>query len=159
MEFNDLIAPVAGEFDVDEALESWRWLVPHAVKPLVLTACGDLFLVEASGAVLFLDTVEGRCHEVAASVKEWEGKLRQPELLDHWFMPAFLSELHEAGAYLSQGECYSAMHSIILGGTFSVENWQPTHWRVHFHALAQIHEQVKDLPPGTKITKINYTPL
>ena len=86
-------------------------------------------------------------------------RLRQPEVLDRWFMPAFLSELQEAGAYLSQGECYSASHSIILGGTFSVENWQPTHLRVHFHALGQIHEQVKDLPPGTKITKIHYTPL
>lgn len=159
MEFNDLLAPVAGEFDLGEALESWRWLVPQTVQPLVLTAFGDLFLVNDSGAVLFLDTIDGKCHEVAASVQDWETKLGQPELLDEWFMPGFLSELHEAGAYLSQGECYSATHSIILGGTFSVENWPPTHWRVHFHALGQIHEQVKDLPPGTKITKINYTPL
>jgi hypothetical protein len=159
MEFNDLVAPVAGEFDVDEALERWRWLVPQVVTPLILTAFGDLFLVDPSGAVLFLDTAAGECHEVAASVEEWESKLRKPELLEQWFMPGFLSELRETGAYLSQGECYSATHWIILGGTFSVENWQPTHWRVHFHGLGQIHEQVKDLPARTRITKINFTPL
>jgi len=44
MEFEDLLAPVAGEFDVEEALDTWRWLVPQRVRALVLTALGDLFL-------------------------------------------------------------------------------------------------------------------
>lgn len=58
---------------------------------------------------------------------------------------------------LSQGECYSAVSPIILSGEFAVANWRPTHWRVHFHSLGQIHEQVKDLPAGTRITKVHYT--
>jgi hypothetical protein len=157
MEFDELLAPVAGEFDVDEALATWRWVVPENASPLVLTAFGDLFLTTPSGSVLFLDTAEGTSHEVASSVREWEEKCRDPEWINQWFMPGFLAELHEAGAYLSQGECYDATHPIILGGAFSVENWTPTHWRVHFHSLGQIHEQVKDLPAGTAITKIAYT--
>jgi hypothetical protein len=157
MEFEDLLAPVAGEFDVDEALESWRWLVPGDVRSLELTAFGDLFLIADDGKILFLDTIDGKVSEVAESVADWEKKVQVPELLDWWFMPAFLLQLQDAGSYLSQGECYTATIPTILSGPFSVANWRPTHWRIHFHSLGQIHEQVRDLAEGTKITKIHYT--
>jgi len=159
MELQDVLAPVSGEFDADEALSTWRWLVTEHVKPLAITAFGDLFATTSSRAVAFLDTVEGTYAAVAGSVVEWEEKCRNPDLFDRWFMPAFLAQLHEAGSFLSQGECYDATHPIILGGAFSVMNWSPTNWRSHFHSLGQIHEQVKDLPNGTAITKIHYTKL
>jgi hypothetical protein len=158
-EVEELLAPVAEDFDLDDALGSWRWLVPQQVRALAVTAFGDVFLVDGSGAVLFLDTAAGKCEEVAASVEELKEKLRQPELLDEWFMPGLLSELRAAGKKLPPGQCYDADHSIILGGSFTPENWSPTFWRVHFHSLGQIHEQVKDLPPGTRITGIKFTPL
>lgn len=156
MEFQDLLAPVAGELDVDEALECWRWLVPGHVRPLVMTAFGDLFLVEEDGGILFLDTIAGTCSRVAKSVADWETDIRNPERLDDWFMPGFVEALRNAGQCLSQGECYDAIHWICLGGDWSVQNFRPTNWSVHFAASGQIHEQVKDLPDGTEITKINY---
>jgi hypothetical protein len=158
-EIEDLLAPVAGDFDVDDALNSWRWLVPQPVRALAVTAFGDVFLVDGTGAVLFLDTIAGKCEEVAASVEEVKEKLRQPELLDEWFMPGLLIALRAAGKRLAPGQCYDALYSIVLGGSFTVENWSPTPWVVHFHSLGQIHEQVKDLPSGTKITGIKFTPL
>ena len=81
-EVEELLAPVAGDFDVDDALESWRWLVPQQVRALAVTAFGDVFLADGSGAVLFLDTIAGKCEVVAASTEELKEKLRQPELLD-----------------------------------------------------------------------------
>src|SRR3954454_14296602 len=104
MDLQDLLAPVTGEFDADEALESWRWLVPENVRPLVLTAFGDLFLISTTGAVLFLDTAAGKCTKVASSIEDWEGKLRDDRLINEWFMPGLLSELLEAGLRLCQGE-------------------------------------------------------
>ncbi len=159
MHFQDLLAPVADEFNADEALEAWRWLVPQRVRPLVVTAFGDLFLVEDSGAVMFLDTIGGKCESVASSTRQLKQKIQEPDLLDEWFMPGFLDELRQTGVMLSPGECYSALHSVALGGSFTVENWQPTHWRVHFAFSGHLHDQIKDLPPGTKITKINFTRL
>jgi hypothetical protein len=35
------------------------------------------------------------------------------------------------------------------------DNFECTSWRVHLMPLGQIHEQVKDLPPGTPITGID----
>jgi hypothetical protein len=159
MNFKDLVAPVEGEFDVDEALAEWRWLVPEVAAPLEVTAFGDLFLIARSGAVLFLDTIAGTCDEVAESVDQWNEKLNDPERLDEWFMPALTVVLQEAGVYLSRGDVYSPTHAIILGGSFTAENWKPTHWRVHFASTGVLHAQVKNLPPGTKITDIKYDPL
>src|SRR5687768_8520143 len=102
MELQDLLAPVAGEFDADEALATWRWLVSENVRPLVVTAFGDLFLLKDDGSILFLDTIFGTCTRIAESVEEWEEQVRRPENLDKWFMPTFIDELRESGKYLSQ---------------------------------------------------------
>lgn len=159
IQLEHLLTEGADEIDIEEALEAWRWLVPQQVTALAVTAFGDMFLVDPSGAVLFLDTIAGACMEVAASVEEWRAKIQEPELLDEWFMPGFLNELRQAGKHLSRGKCYSARHSTSLGGSFSVENFEQTFWRVHIAYSGQLHEKIKDLPPGTKITKINFTPL
>lgn len=158
MEFQDLLAPVAGEFDVEVALAAWWWLVPGKMRALVLSAVGDLFLIDGEGAIFFLNTRSGTFGCVAASVVEWEGKIREPEVLEEWFLPGFVAELRGA-ARLGPGECYSPVHPPILNGSFDVENWPPTHWRAHFHTTGAIHEQIKDLPDGTVITKIHYTEL
>ena len=137
-----MLAPLAGEFDIEAALEDWRWLVPQTVRPLIATAMGDLFMIASDGAVLFLDTIEGTCEQAATSVEDWERKLGDPELVDRWFMPALVMELRESTP-LCQGECYSPKHAPVVGGTFS----------------GCMHEAIKDLPDGTQITKWNYTKL
>jgi hypothetical protein len=139
MELQDLLAPVASEFDIEEALESWRWLVPESVRALVVTAMGDLFIVAEDGSVSFLDTTGGTRQRVAASVAEWEHKLEDVEALDGWFIPGLICLLR-ASVSLCQGECYSPIHPPVLGGTYSVDNWRPVHWRVHFSHSGRIHE-------------------
>jgi hypothetical protein len=151
MDLQDLLAPVAGEFDVVEALEAWRWLVPEGVRAFVVTALGDLFMIGADGSVLFLDTVAGKCEHAASSVPEWERALTDAERVDRWFMPGLIEQLRDAMP-LCQGECYSPVHSPALGGAYTVDNWRPTHWRVHFSFSGSMHEAIKDLPDGTVIT-------
>jgi hypothetical protein len=159
MRLKDLFAPVDGEFQIEEALAHWRWLVAEPLTPLAVTAFGDLFAVTQRGTVLRLDTIAGTCDEIADSVDTWKQKLRVPEQLDEWFMPALLIALHEADVYLTQGKCYSADQAIVLGGTFTTDNWKPTHWQVHFAYTGRLHEQLNDLPPGTPITNIKYDPV
>ena len=159
MELQELLAPVAGEFDLDEALESWQWLVPAGpFRPLVVTAAGDLFMIHNDASVFFLDTMSGTCEHAAASVTEWESRLADPKRVDRWFMPGFVSQLRES-IPLCQGECYSPVHPPILGGTYSVENWQAIHWRVHFSHSGRMHQAIKELPDGTVISKWTYTKL
>jgi hypothetical protein len=158
MDLQDLLAPVTGEFDIEEALESWRWLVPESVRALVVTAMGDLFIIAADGSVSFLDTIAGTREPAAASVADWKRKLEDIEAFDRWFIPGLI-RLLRASASLCQGECYSPIHPPAVGGTYSVDNWRPVHWRVHFSHSGRMHEAIKDLPDDTVITKWHYTEL
>ncbi len=158
MEFEEVLAPLAGEFDIDVALEEWRWLISGTFRALVATALGDLFIVAADGAVHFLDTVMGTCEPVASSVDDWEQKLRDDEQFDQWFMPGFVEQLRETRV-LGQGQCYSPLHPPILGGGYTVENWPAISWQVHFSHAGRMHYAIKDLPDGADITKWNFTEL
>ena len=156
MEFEELLAPLAGVFDIEDALADWRWLVSGTFRPLVVTALGDLFMIGEDGSVHFLDTIAGTCAPVATSVEEWERKLGDDAQFDQWFMPGFVKELREQNP-LCQGECYSPRHPPVLGGKFTIENWPPANWNVHFSHEGRVHYAIKDLPDGTAITKWNYT--
>ena len=155
----NLLAPVTSDVYFDELLEAWSWLIPHDVKPLVVTAFGDVFLITQSGSVDFLDTAGGTCVNVAASVDGWQEKIHRRKWRNEWFMPGLLKQLRKSGKHLSEGECYSPLHSPGLGGTFTVDNWRPTFWRVHIVYSGSLHAAIKDLPTGTKVTRINFTPL
>jgi hypothetical protein len=157
MDLEDLLAPVAGVFDIEEALEEWRWLFPDEVKPLVVTAAGDLFMIAANGVVLFLDTIAGAVVPAADSVEAWEQKLASdPEAVDQWLMPGFIEALREA-APLPHGHCYSPLIPPIMGGKYEVANWPPTSWQVHFSNSGRTMFALKDVPDGARITGWNYT--
>jgi hypothetical protein len=58
----------AGEAWAADMLDSWRWLIgPGAFSVVRVTAMGSLFIVDAAGAVHFLDTTEGSFRRVADS--------------------------------------------------------------------------------------------
>jgi hypothetical protein len=159
MDLEDLLAPVAGSFVIEDALSSWRWLVPEAVRPLVVTALGDLFVIRGTGEVAFLDTIAGTYGEAAASVADWEQALTDPEFLDRHFSPGFVMQMRDAGVILAQGECYTPRRTPTLGGEWTVDNFLPAPWYFHFDRQGRVHEAIKDLPDGTVITKWNYTEL
>ena len=159
MNFQELLAPSDPAIDIEEALESWRWLIPEPVILLAMTAFGDLFVIAADGSVLFLDTAAGSCCRVAESRMGWQELLGDKEQVEQWFMPALLTQLLSNGVSLAEGQCFTPKRSICFGGELIPGNWQPGSWRVHLYRLGQLHEQLKDLPDGARITKINFTPM
>lgn len=159
MELHDLLAPVAGESGIEDALESWRWLVADRVRPFVATALGDLFVLDGARSVWLLDIHAGTFGCVAQTEEEWEQKLRDQEFVDRCFTPALVLELRDAGTVLCQGECYVPHLEPVLGGTWTIENWSPGNWVSHLERQGRVHFAIKDLPDGTIITKWNYTEL
>jgi T6SS immunity protein Tdi1, C-terminal len=159
VEFDDLLAPVAGEAGIEDALASWSWLLINPVKPLVATAFGDVFVLEQSQEVWFLDIIGGAFERVTASSEDWEKRLHDPEFLDRHFVPSLVTALREAGHTLAQGECYVPKQEPVLGGSWSVENWSPGRWVSRLERQGRVHFAIKDLPDGAVITKWNYTEL
>ena len=87
--------------------------------------------------------------------EEFEGRLKDIDQVNEWFMIDLIEELKNSGQELSERQIYSYKKLPVLGGDYSVDNFVVTDIEVHFCFAGQIHEQVKDLPPGTKIEKVN----
>jgi hypothetical protein len=140
-----------GEADL---LNDWRWLVGDSVRLLLVSTIGDMFLAGSNGQVLRLDTGTGQLQQIASSVDEFQQLRQQPDSVDQWFIPHLVGDLISSGVRLSPGQCYSYKKPPIFGGEIQSANFEPMDLAVHFSVLGQIHKQVKDLPPGTKITNL-----
>lgn len=151
--WNDLTVD-PDDVDLELLLSSWRWLVNEEYQPVVISALGDIFLCHDNGSVHWLDTGIGELTEVASSVEEFQQLIVVPENADQWFIPQLVGDLKTVGKNLGPRQCYSYVVPPILGGEIEVDNFQVMDLLVHVDVLGQIHEQVKDLPPGTPISKI-----
>lgn len=151
-----LFAPVR-DLGVGDALEDWRWRVGQGARPLLLTALGDLFLTQPrrffrGGGVSFLDTMSGRCRRVASSYEELRELLTVPELEAEWLQPGLVAALRESGARLREGECYSPKLLPALGGALEAANFSATDWRVHLAITGQLHQVLRNVPDGTRVS-------
>lgn len=139
----------------ENLLQEWRWLLGDSMQLLLVSALGDMFLADAKGRVHWLDAGAGQLEQIAESPEEFKRLMQQRENAERWFVPELVGDLLASGKLLAPGECYSWKKPPGLGGEMEPDNFEPTDLSVHFSILGQIHRQVKDLPPGTKISKIN----
>lgn len=158
MIFEELLPPVTDlGLDFATAISAWRWLLKGEFSPLLLTVLGDLFL-ELKGDVFFLDTAAGELTRVARSREEWKRKLQDQTCIAAWFRPDLVAELRAGLDILKPGEVYSPIVPPVLGGAITKANFISSQWRMHLHFLGQVHEQVHDLPAGTRIDKVTINP-
>jgi len=148
---NDLTISPDG-IEMTPLLNDWEWLMCEPMKPILLTALGDVFAQGDSRAVYFLDANSGAIEKIAPNGDEFQNKLRDVRFVTEKLLPARILELRKAGITLKPGEVYSYSHPLALGGEDTNENVAPTHVSVHLSLYGQIHRQIKDLPEGTSIS-------
>ena len=138
----------------DDLLSEWRWLVGDSMHLFMVSSCGDMFLSDRQGHVFWLDCGTGQLQQIADSMPQFDALRQQRQNVDQWFMPQLVGDLMAGGVLLGLGKCYSYKKPPVLGGRIEPSNFEPTDLSVHFGILGQIHRQVKDLPPGTKVSDI-----
>lgn len=150
---NDLTINLEG-VDVKSLLSDWKWAMEESMKPVLVTAMGDVFAQGKSGAVYFVDVVGGTIECIAEDGSEFEELLTNKDFVTDLMYPARVIENRKAGLSLGPKEVYSNCTPLVLGGEDDVENIETTDVSVHVSIHGQIHKQVKDLPPGTPIKNI-----
>jgi hypothetical protein len=140
----------------DRLIGDWIWLIGNDKTPILVSAIGDLFLRDDKNNIFWLNVGEGKLNLVANGNEEFEGKLKDVDQVNEWFMIDLIEELKNSGQELNERQIYSYKKLPVLGGDYSADNFEVTDIEVHFCFAGQIHEQVKDLPPGTKIGKVNF---
>jgi hypothetical protein len=142
--------------DLEDICSSWQWRLADQKTVAMISTIGDLFLIGKDGAVNWLETGTGELTKIADSLEQFQQLLNDEAKIDYWFLETVVDELVERGIKLRENEVYSFKKVPALGGDYSPDNFEPTDMSVHFSFTGQIHEQIKDLPPGTKINSVQF---
>jgi len=150
---NDLTVNFS-HLDRDTLLEDWQWLIGPSKLPILLTAAGDAFVQDADdGTVHFLDVGRGELHAVAGSDEELRSLLASKDFVVNHLAVQMVGAMMQAGRRLEPDQIYSFKVLPVLGGQYDLNNIEATDIAVHFSLAGQIHEKVRDLPPGTPIDR------
>jgi hypothetical protein len=138
------------------ALEGWKWMDLRGLKPISVSAFGDVFFVDQNSAIIRLDWIDGILSEVAPSLAAFEELLQTEAARAELLLAGFVIMARERGLVLEPGECYDFEIMPILGGKIETDNLEKLSFLVKLYMAGQIHQQVKDLPPGTPINSIKF---
>ena len=144
--------------DLFRAIDGWKWLPVTGLTAIAVSAFGEVFFRDSAGVVHQIDTIEGRLTKVANSLPELTTMLKDAEARDNLLLEGLVIGARKMGLILEPGECYDFKIAPVLGGKMGVEEMQKLSFVVKLHIAGQLHEQVKDLPPGTKINHVTISP-
>jgi len=137
-----------------QALADWAWMPQLADKaPIFASSFGDLFLQSQDGS-WFLDTLEGTLTRVCDNPQVLEAQLNTPEGQDKFLMAGLAIAAHESGLVPGDGEVLSFKVPPVLGGQLDTANIEVSDLVVALSLLGQIHQQIKELPPGTPVSEV-----
>jgi Domain of unknown function (DUF1851) len=139
----------------DHVLDDWRWLTGSPLQLWHVTKAGDALLRDPTdGSIHFLDVIAGSVERIAEGDSDFESAVATPENAERWLMPDIVNGQAALGMRPERDECLSFKKPPVLGGQLEPDNFETCDVLVHFSIAGQIHRQVKDLPPGTKIGKL-----
>ncbi|XZE53020.1 T6SS immunity protein Tdi1 domain-containing protein [Planctomycetaceae bacterium SH139] len=150
---NDLTISVKG-VDMETLLSEWTWAMPEPLRPVLLTVMGDTFAQGESGAVYFVDMVEGTIRCVADNGESFRSLLRDNQFVTDHMFPSRIVQFRNAGMTLQPKQVYSHKQLLVLGGADDIGNVDATDVSVHISVHGQVHRQVEDLPDGAPISEI-----
>jgi len=138
------------------ALDSWRWLPLTGLTAFAVSSFGEVYFSNNTGEIFHLDTLEGMLSKVAKSKSELVDILQEEEAQDKLLLGGFVLGARVDGKFLDEGECYDFKIAPVLGGPMTAEQVEKTSFVVKLNIAGQIHGQIKDLPPGTKIDQVIF---
>lgn len=143
--------------DMLRALDGWSWIDLTGLTAIAVSAFGEVFFQGKTGSIVQLDSIEGCKREVASSLSGFVAALLEPAGRDDLLLAGLIIGARNKGILLSPGECYDFKVAPILGGPMDVEHIQKLSFVVKLHIAGQLHEQVKDLSPGTRINRVEIS--
>lgn len=153
MKLTDYLIDQQG-YDWPTILADWRWLLPTDFTVWMVNRFGDVIFVPEDGTVHILDIGAGSTSQLAPSRDEFFAQVDAGDNADNWLLISLTDNCVAAGITLTQGKCYGYKVAPVLGGEYKVENIEAQDLLVHFGFLAQIHQQIKDLPDGAQISLV-----
>jgi T6SS immunity protein Tdi1, C-terminal len=139
-----------------QGLGSWHWLNLRGRTPRFASLFGDIFLQDESGW-WFLDRLEGSIRHAWDSSETMTEVLATEQGQDQYLLGGLAMAAYAKGLTLGPDEIYDFMPPPILGGQTILDNVTTGGFAITLDISGQLHEQVRQLPPGTRISKITIS--
>lgn len=141
--------------DVARALDGWQWLGGlDGLLPWFSSPFGDQFLIDEQGGVWYLDLIEG------SLTRTWDDRdaclatLETGDGLDTYLLAGLAEAAVGHGIVPGPDEVLAFTLPPVVGGQMNVGNLTTVPFVVGVDIAGQLHQQVRDLPPGTPISGI-----
>jgi hypothetical protein len=109
--------------------------------------------------IVMFDPATVEYYELAADLKDFHNKDlvadRDETVSEASFIPA-LKKMNITEIAIDK--CVGYKVPLFLGGTYDYTNYEITDIEVYWEMQCQMFQQIKDLPPGTKISSIKFKP-
>lgn len=144
------------EEQFEHGLGSWDWLGLDGKTPVFASPFGDVFL-ESGDGIWWLDTLEGSLTCPWPDPAALEADLRTDEGQDQFLLAGLALAAERRGLVPTDAQVYGFTAPPVLGGAVDLGNVEVIDFVVSLNIAGQIHEQVRDLPPGTPISGITIS--
>jgi len=142
------------DFVSEDLLEDWTWLFGNAHTLIAMNNFADMFVRAADGSIGIVNVTWGTMDQIAPNTGMFEQMIRDRGNQDKWFLLDMLMQIERAGLTLGNGQCFGFKVPLRLGGKMDLSNVEVSSVSVYVSMMGQIHRQLKDVPPGTKITGV-----
>jgi hypothetical protein len=132
------------------ALKAWEWIGLDGKTAVFTSAFGNVFLHAADG-FWFLDRLAGTLTRPWETAGQLQDELDTPDGQSLYLSAGLVWAANELGLVPSGAEVYDFAVPPILGGEQVVTNVEVIDFITALGISGQIHEQLRDVPPGTPI--------
>ena len=139
------------------ALDSWDWAGIQGKQPLFTSPFGDVFF-QAQGGFWFLDLLEGTLTRPWPDADALQADLDTAEGQDRYLRAGLAFAAERQGIIPSARQVLSFKVAPVLGAAIAVENIEVMDFEVIVHITGELHRQVRDMPPGSRITGFTVAP-
>lgn len=130
------------------------WLLGAPHELMAMNNFADMFLRAADGSIGMMNVTWGTIDTLAPDTSVFERMARERENQENWFLTDMLTKIEHAGLILGNGQCFGFKVPLRLGGEMDLSNIEVSSVSVYVSIMGQIHRQLKDVPPGAKITGV-----
>jgi hypothetical protein len=113
---------------------------------------------QAPDGFWFLDLLEGMLTRPWPDAGALQAGLNTAEGQDRYLMAGLAFAAERQGIIPSARQVLSFKVAPILGAAIAVENIDVMDFEVIVHITGQLHRQVRDMPPGSRITGFTVAP-
>jgi hypothetical protein len=152
----DAVMEATRTFSPDQfarALESWQWIGLASKVALFASPFGDVFF-QADDGLWWLDTLQGTLTRPWNTAEALNADLATTDGQDQYLLLGLAIAAEQRGIIPAANQVYAFTVPPALGGALDIDNIETIDFVVGMHIAGQIHDQVRNLPPGTRISGI-----